>query len=70
MGCMAQLQGEAIRRRAPIVDLVFGSPAIARVGELVERAHRERTPIVETGEAPARQDHRAARRAPRASGPT
>jgi tRNA-2-methylthio-N6-dimethylallyladenosine synthase len=52
MGCMAQLQGEAIRRRAPIVDLVFGSPAIARVGELVERAHRERTPIVETGEAP------------------
>jgi tRNA-2-methylthio-N6-dimethylallyladenosine synthase len=52
MGCMAQLQGEAIRRRAPLVDLVFGSPAIARVGELVERAHRERTPIVETGEAP------------------
>jgi tRNA-2-methylthio-N6-dimethylallyladenosine synthase len=49
---MAQLQGDAIRRRAPIVDLVFGSPAIARVGELVERAHRERTPIVETGEAP------------------
>jgi tRNA-2-methylthio-N6-dimethylallyladenosine synthase len=52
MGCMAQLQGEAIRRRAPIVDLVFGSPAIARVGELVSRARRERRPIVETGEAP------------------
>jgi tRNA-2-methylthio-N6-dimethylallyladenosine synthase len=52
MGCMAQLQGAAIRRRAPIVDLVFGSPAIARVGELVARANRERVPIVETGEAP------------------
>ena len=52
MGCMAQLQGQGIRRRAPIVDLVFGSPAIARVGELVERARRERRPIVETGEAP------------------
>jgi tRNA-2-methylthio-N6-dimethylallyladenosine synthase len=52
MGCMAQLHGEAIRRRAPIVDLVFGSPAIARVSELVGRARRERTPIVETGEAP------------------
>src|SRR5262245_12877737 len=52
MGCMAQLHGEAIRRRAPIVDLVFGSPAIARVGELVARAHQQRTPIVETGEAP------------------
>jgi tRNA-2-methylthio-N6-dimethylallyladenosine synthase len=52
MGCMAQLQGEAIRRRAPIVDLVFGSPAIARVSDLVARVQRENRPIVETGEAP------------------
>jgi tRNA-2-methylthio-N6-dimethylallyladenosine synthase len=52
MGCMAQLQPERIRARAPHVDLVFGSPAIARVGELVARARRERHPIVETGEAP------------------
>src|SRR5262245_62127588 len=52
MGCMAPLHGSAIRARAPMVDLVFGSAAIARVGELVERARRERTPIVETGEAP------------------
>src|SRR2546430_3288865 len=40
MGCMAQLQQEAIQRRVPAVDLVFGSPAIARVGELVERVRR------------------------------
>ena len=52
MGCMAQLQQRAVLRRAPIVDLVFGSPAIARVGELVERARRERTPVVDTAEAP------------------
>jgi tRNA-2-methylthio-N6-dimethylallyladenosine synthase len=52
MGCMAQLQGEAIRRRAPVVDLVFGSPAIARVGELVARAQRTRLPVIETAEAP------------------
>src|SRR5262245_1931507 len=52
MGCMAPLHGAAIRARAPMVDLVFGSPAIARVGELVERARRERQLIVETGEAP------------------
>ena len=52
MGCMAPLHGATIRARAPMVDLVFGSAAIARVGELVERARRERTPIVETGEAP------------------
>jgi tRNA-2-methylthio-N6-dimethylallyladenosine synthase len=52
MGCMAQLQTTAVFRRAPQVDLVFGSPAIARVGELVERARRERRPVLETGEAP------------------
>jgi tRNA-2-methylthio-N6-dimethylallyladenosine synthase len=52
MGCMAQLQKEAIQKRAPVVDLVFGSPAIARVGELVERVRRQRRPILDVGEAP------------------
>jgi tRNA-2-methylthio-N6-dimethylallyladenosine synthase len=51
MGCMAQLQQRTIFRRAPQVDLVFGSAAIARVGDLVERARRE-GPVLETGEAP------------------
>ena len=52
MGCMAQLQQAEVRRRAPTVDLVFGSPAIARVGELVERVRRERRPVLDTAEAP------------------
>jgi len=52
MGCMAQLQQGAILKRAPVVDLVFGSPAIARVGELVERVRRDRRPVLDTGEAP------------------
>jgi tRNA-2-methylthio-N6-dimethylallyladenosine synthase len=52
MGCMAQLQQATVQKRAPYVDLVFGSPAVARVGELVERVRRERRPIMETGEAP------------------
>jgi tRNA-2-methylthio-N6-dimethylallyladenosine synthase len=52
MGCMAQLQQGTIFRRAPQVDLVFGSPAIARVGDLVERARREGRRVLETGEAP------------------
>ena len=52
MGCMAQLRQADILERAPVVDLVFGSPAIARVGDLVERVKRERRPVVETGEAP------------------
>jgi len=52
MGCMAQLHRADIQRRAPVVDLVFGSPAIARVGELVARVRRGERPLVETGEAP------------------
>ncbi len=52
MGCMAQLRQADILERAPVVDLVFGSPAIARVGDLVERVKRERRPVLETGEAP------------------
>ncbi len=52
MGCMAQLHQGAILKRAPGVELVFGSPAIARVGELVEQVRRERRPVLETGEAP------------------
>jgi tRNA-2-methylthio-N6-dimethylallyladenosine synthase len=50
MGCMAQLQKGRIQERAPHVDLVFGSPAIARVAELVERARTRRGPVLETGE--------------------
>jgi len=52
MGCMAQLQQGKIQERAPYVDLVFGSPAIARVGELVARVKAGRRPLLETGEAP------------------
>ena len=52
MGCMAQLQQGKIQERAPYVDLVFGSPAIARVGELVARVKAGRRPVLETGEGP------------------
>ena len=50
MGCMAQLQRGKIQERAPYVDLVFGSPAIARVGELVARVRAGHRPVLETGE--------------------
>jgi tRNA-2-methylthio-N6-dimethylallyladenosine synthase len=52
MGCMAQLQQGTVQKRAPYVDLVFGSPAMARVGELVERVRRERRPLMDIAEAP------------------
>lgn len=52
MGCMAQLRQAEIMARAPVVDLVFGSPAASRVGELIDQVKRERRPVLEVGEAP------------------
>src|SRR5262245_20368681 len=52
MGCMAQLQQGRIQERAPYVDLVFGSPAIARVGELVARVRRGERAVLDTSEHP------------------
>ncbi len=60
MGCMAQLRQGAIQARAPHVDLVFGSPAIARV----ERAGGARASgaaaRARDGRGAPRQDHREA----------
>jgi len=50
MGCMAQLQRGRIQERAPYVDLVFGSPAIARVGQLVGRVRQGERQVLDTGE--------------------
>src|SRR2546428_12193226 len=52
MGCMAQLWQGKIQERAPSVDLVFGSAAVSRVGELVARAREAGAPVLETGGAP------------------
>ena len=37
-GCVAQAEGEEIRRRAPFVDIVFGPQAYHRLPEMVARA--------------------------------
>src|ERR1700736_4023572 len=37
-GCVAQAEGEEIRRRAPFVDIVFGPQAYHRLPDLVARA--------------------------------
>lgn len=41
-GCMAQLQADEIRRRAPQVDFVVGTGQISEIPVLVEEARRER----------------------------
>jgi len=39
-GCLAQQDGETLRKRAPHVDIVFGTHNIARLPEMVRRAER------------------------------
>src|SRR5262245_44994603 len=42
-GCVASQEGDAILKRAPYVDLVFGPQTIHRLGDmLAERAAKER----------------------------
>jgi tRNA-2-methylthio-N6-dimethylallyladenosine synthase len=51
-GCLAQRDGEHLRRRAPFVDVVFGTHNLARAPELLRRARAE-GPVVEVLDGPA-----------------
>jgi tRNA-2-methylthio-N6-dimethylallyladenosine synthase len=53
-GCVAQQQGQVVRKRAPYVDLVFGTQNIRNIRELVAEAASMRG-IVATGWAPEQQ---------------
>lgn len=46
-GCVAQQQGERLLERAPHVDLVFGTHAVARFPALVERRLQDPRPLVD-----------------------
>ncbi|MGB5451432.1 MAG: tRNA (N6-isopentenyl adenosine(37)-C2)-methylthiotransferase MiaB [Sedimenticolaceae bacterium] len=46
-GCVASQEGEAIRERAPYVDLVFGPQTLHRLPQMLARAHDERLPTVD-----------------------
>ncbi len=47
-GCVAQAEGAEIVRRAPVVDLVVGPQSYHRLPDLLARAGRQETGIVET----------------------
>jgi tRNA-2-methylthio-N6-dimethylallyladenosine synthase len=47
-GCVAQAEGEEIRRRAPFVDLVFGPQAYHRLPEMMARVQRSGGGIIDT----------------------
>ncbi len=46
-GCVASQEGEAIRERAPYVDLVFGPQTLHRLPEMLDRAREARGPVVD-----------------------
>ncbi|GAB3033971.1 MULTISPECIES: tRNA (N6-isopentenyl adenosine(37)-C2)-methylthiotransferase MiaB [Oleiagrimonas] len=46
-GCVASQEGDAIVKRAPFVDLVFGPQTLHRLPEMIESSRRERQPQVD-----------------------
>ena len=46
-GCVASQEGEAIRARAPYVDLVFGPQTLHRVPQMLDAVWRDREPRVD-----------------------
>ncbi|MES1993695.1 MAG: tRNA (N6-isopentenyl adenosine(37)-C2)-methylthiotransferase MiaB [Pseudomonadota bacterium] len=46
-GCVASQEGEALLRRAPFVDLVFGPQTVHRLPEMIDAVRRERAPQVD-----------------------
>lgn len=50
-GCLAQMDGEALLRRAPYVDVVFGTHNVSHLPELLNRAAQE-GPVLEVLDAP------------------
>ena len=46
-GCVASQEGEALRARAPFVDLVFGPQTLHRLPEMLRRVYAERRPVID-----------------------
>lgn len=46
-GCVASQEGDALRQRAPMVDIVFGPQTLHRLPEMVAAVEAERKPVVD-----------------------
>jgi len=46
-GCVASQEGDAIRQRAPFVDMVFGPQTLHRLPEMIRQVTGEHTPVVD-----------------------
>ena len=67
-GCVASQEGEALRERAPYVDLVFGPQTLHRLPEMLTAVRRERAPVVDISFPEIEKFDRLPE--PRAEGPT
>lgn len=67
-GCVASQEGDAIRARAPFVDLVFGPQTLHRLPKMLADFERERTPRVDVSFPEIEKFDCLP--APRANGPT
>jgi len=46
-GCVASQEGDAIRARAPYVDIVFGPQTLHRLPQMLDDARRARQPVID-----------------------
>ncbi|KAF0192364.1 MAG: bifunctional enzyme involved in thiolation and methylation of tRNA [Gammaproteobacteria bacterium] len=67
-GCVASQEGDAIHRRAPYVDLVFGPQTLHRLPAMLDRLARERRTVVDISFPEIEKFDSLP--APRADGPT
>jgi tRNA-2-methylthio-N6-dimethylallyladenosine synthase len=67
-GCVASQEGDAIRQRAPFVDVVFGPQTLHRLPEMLERAKKDHKAVVDVSFPEIEKFDRLPE--PRAEGPT
>ncbi len=67
-GCVASQEGEALRERAPQVDLVFGPQTLHRLPEMLTRVWADQQPVVDVSFPEIEKFDRLPE--PRADGPT
>ncbi|MEO0617467.1 MAG: tRNA (N6-isopentenyl adenosine(37)-C2)-methylthiotransferase MiaB [Pseudomonadota bacterium] len=67
-GCVASQEGEAITKRAPFVDIVFGPQTLHRLPELLESARADKKSVVDISFPEIEKFDRLPE--PRAEGPT
>jgi tRNA-2-methylthio-N6-dimethylallyladenosine synthase len=67
-GCVASQEGDAILKRAPFVDMVFGPQTLHRLGEMLTEVKNKRKPVVDISFPEIEKFDRMPE--PRAEGPT